>query len=145
MRTVFAQELRYPIAAVVRQIAALGLRIELGGGSASCGGHLGEQQGGIGEAALQFGDERLRGACFANGYGVYPDGLLHRVGMRRAEAFAPVFQISGVFAGAFAQIAADKWGGNVPKGVVENRKQHCEYGKQKIQAAYFMLGSLKIR
>ena len=141
----FTQKLYYPIAAVVGQIATLRLRIELGGSGASCGGHLGEQQRGVGEAALQFGDERLRGAGFAHGNGVYPDGLLHGVGMGRAEAFVPVFQISGVFAGAFAQIAADKWGGNVPKGVVENRKQHCEYGKQKIQAAYFMLGSLKIR
>ena len=83
----FAQELRYPIAAVVRQIAALGLRIELGGGGTSCWGHLGEQQGHIGEAALQFGDERLRGTCFANGYGVYPDGLLHGAGVGFAEAF----------------------------------------------------------
>ena len=129
----FAQKLRYPIAAVVRQIAALGLRIELGGGSASCGGHLGEQQGSIGEAALQFGDERLRGTCFANRYGVYPDRLLHGAGMGRAEAFAPVFQISWVFAGAFAQITVDKRRGDAPKGVVESGEQHFGYGKQKFR------------
>ena len=120
----FAQELFYPVAAVVGQVAALGLRIELGGGGASCGGHLGEQQRGVGEAALQFGDERLRGAGFAHRNGVYPDGLLHGVGMGRAEAFAPVFQISGVFAGAFAQIAADERGGDAPQGVVESGEQH---------------------
>ena len=119
MRAVFAQELRYPIAAVVGQVAALGLRIELDGGGAPGRGHLGEQQRGVGEAALQFGDERLRGACFAYGNGVYPDGLLHGVGMGRAEAFAPVFQISWVFAGALAQIAADERGGDAPKGVVK--------------------------
>ena len=120
----FTQKLCYPIAAVVGQIAALGLRIELHGGGASCGRHLGEQQRGVGEAALQFGDERLRGAGFANGNGVYPDGLLHGIGMRRAETFAPVFQISGVFAGAFAQIVADEWGGDAPQGVVESGEQH---------------------
>ena len=87
----FAQKLRHPIATIVGQIAILRLRIELGGGSASCGGHLGEQQRGIGEAALQFGDERLRGAGFAHGYGVYPDGLLHGAGVGFAEAFVPMF------------------------------------------------------
>ena len=120
----FTQKLCYPIAAVVGQIATLRLRIELGGSGASCGGHLGEQQRGVGEAALQFGDERLRGAGFAHRNGVYPDGLLHGVGMGRAEAFAPVFQISGVFAGAFAQIAADERGGDAPQGVVESGEQH---------------------
>ena len=120
----FTQKLCYPIAAVVGQIAALGLRIELHGGGASCGRHLGEQKRCIGEAALQFGDKRLRGAGFANGNGVYPDGLLHGIGMRRAETFAPVFQISGVFAGAFAQIVADEWGGDAPQGVVESGEQH---------------------
>ena len=120
----FTQKLCYPIAVVVGQIATLRLRIELGGGGAPSGGHLGEQQRGVGEAALQFGDERLRGACFAYGNGVYPDGLLHGVGMGRAEAFAPVFQISGVFAGAFAQIAADERGGDAPQGVIESGEQH---------------------
>ena len=120
----FTQKLCYPIAAVVGQIATLRLRIELRGGGSPCGGHLGEQKRCIGEAALQFGDKRLRGAGFANGNGVYPDGLLHGIGMRRAETFAPVFQISGVFAGAFAQIVADEWEGDAPQGVVESGEQH---------------------
>ena len=90
-------------------------------------------RGGVGEAALQFGDERLRGAGFAHGYGVYPDGLLHRVGMRLAEAFAPVFQISGVFAGAFAQITADERGGDAPQGVVESGEQHFETVRKKFR------------
>jgi len=64
--------------------------------------------------------------------------------MGRAEAFAPVFQISWVFAGAFAQITVDKRRGDAPKGVVESGEQHFGYGKQTIQAAYFKLGSLKM-
>ena len=129
----FAQELCYPIAAVVGQIATLRLRIELRGGGSPRGGHLGEQKRCVGEAALQFGNKRLRGAGFAHGNGVYPDGLLHGVGMGRAEAFVPVLQISGVFAGAFAQIAADEWRGDAPKGVVENGKQHFETVNKKFR------------
>ena len=77
--------------------------------------------------------ERLRGAGFAYGNGVYPDGLLHGIGMRRAETFAPVFQISGVFAGAFAQIVADEWGGDAPQGVVESGEQHFETVRKKFR------------
>ena len=73
---------------------------------------------------MQFGNKRLRGAGFAYGNSVYPNGLLYGVGMGRAEAFAPVFQISGVFAGAFAQIVADERGGDAPQGVVESGEQH---------------------
>lgn len=120
----FTQKLYYPIAAVVGQIATLRLRIELGGSGASCGGHLGEQQRGVGEAALQFGDERLRGAGFAHGNGVYPNGLLHGAGVRCAEAFVPMFKVGGIFARAFAQIAADEWEHDAPEGVVENGEQH---------------------
>ena len=129
----FTQKLCYPIAAVVGQIATLRLRIELRGGGSPCGGHLGEQQRGVGEAVSQLGDKRLRGAGFAYGNGVYPDGLLHGVGMGRAEAFAPVFQISGVFAGAFAQITADERGGDAPQGVVESGEQHFETVRKKFR------------
>lgn len=120
----FTQKLFYPIAAVVGQIATLRLRIELRGGGTPRWGHLSEQQRGVGEAALQLGDKRLRGAGFAYGNGVYPNGLLHGAGVRCAEAFVPMFKVGGIFARAFAQIAADERGGDAPQGVVENGEQH---------------------
>lgn len=104
---VFAQKLFDPVGTVIRQIAALGVWIECLGGGAAGGGHLGEQQRGLGQVLLQGVNQRGGGTGFAYGYGMNPDSMAYGVGMGLAEAFALVQGIVGIETGALLQTAFD--------------------------------------
>ena len=118
-RAVFVEKLRHIIGTVVGKVAALRVGKQFFRRFAPRRRHLGNQQRRVGKAAAQAADERFGGARFAHGYGVQPDGVLQRRGMRTAEAFVPIVEIGGVFDGAAAEVAADKRRGDLPKGAVQ--------------------------
>ena len=122
-RAVFVEKLRHIIGTVVGKVAALRVGKQFFRRFAPRRRHLGNQQRRVGKAAAQAANERFGGARFAHRYGVQPDGVLQRCGMRTAEAFVPIVEIGGVFDGAAAEVAADKRRGDLPKGAVQQGKQ----------------------
>ena len=105
---VFLQELGDPFGFVVRQVTALRVGEQFFRGGASGRRHLGHEQRRVGEMAAQRFHQRLRGAGFADRYGMHPNRMLHRPVKRFAETLAPMVEIGRRFDGALFEIVADK-------------------------------------